>query len=136
MADSLTTTSRAFYESTKWKMFSSLSLAAVGLMLLGFCSASGGVSNSYHYLREYYAGDDEVFQSIVSGYGFASFVFMIFAIFAIVAAIVISPLFCGSNNEKKTLTTPLELGGGDFRPSTFDSSLTPQYTGAAPASKV
>ena len=45
-ADTLTLTSRAFYERAKAKLAASLILGAGSLMLLGFCSEDGGLSRS------------------------------------------------------------------------------------------
>ena len=40
-SDTLTVTSRAFFERTKAKLALSVITAAAGLMLLGFCSSVG-----------------------------------------------------------------------------------------------
>jgi hypothetical protein len=47
MADVLTTTSRNFFERTKAKLVTSLVLASSALMLLGFCSYSGGMAAGF-----------------------------------------------------------------------------------------
>jgi len=44
--DSLSVTSRGFYERAKNKVAGSIFLAAACLTLLGFCAAAGGISNS------------------------------------------------------------------------------------------
>ena len=45
-ADTLTATSRAFYERSKAKVVISIFAAAGGMMLLGFCSSTGGQSSA------------------------------------------------------------------------------------------
>jgi len=47
MADVLTPTSRNFFERTKAKLVASLVLGASSLMLLGFCSYSGGTAANF-----------------------------------------------------------------------------------------
>ena len=44
--DTLTITSRAFYERSKMKLVASIALSGFGLMFLGFCSSAGGNSAS------------------------------------------------------------------------------------------
>lgn len=44
-ADTLTLTSRAFYERAKAKLATSIVLGAGALMLLGFCSEDSGLSS-------------------------------------------------------------------------------------------
>jgi len=46
MSDILSNQSRNFYERTKGKLALSLLVASTGLMLLGFCAYSGGMSRS------------------------------------------------------------------------------------------
>ena len=47
MADSLTVTSRNFFERTKAKLVASLVVGSASLMLLGFCSYSGGTAANF-----------------------------------------------------------------------------------------
>jgi len=47
MADVLTTSSRNFYERTRGKVVVSLVLGSASLMLLGFCSYSGGTAANF-----------------------------------------------------------------------------------------
>jgi hypothetical protein len=47
MSDRLNVPSRNFLERTKVKLAASISLAAVGVMLLGFCAFSAGQAASY-----------------------------------------------------------------------------------------
>ena len=48
MADALTTSSRSFYERSKAKLGLSIVLGAASMMLLGFCSSSGGLVRGSH----------------------------------------------------------------------------------------
>ena len=99
-ADSLTVSSRGFYERAKIKVGASIFLASFGLMLLGFCSSSGGESASNQQL--YSQSGDSIttyqkrsYQALISGYGFASFVYILGFILCVSAAIYISPVLCG-----------------------------------------
>jgi len=49
---------------------------------------------------------------LVGGYGFASFCYIIAFIILSAAAIYVSPVFCGSNNEAKMLKGPHEIDTG------------------------
>eukprot|EP01038_Epipyxis_sp_PR26KG_P009900 gene9900-13320_t len=111
-ADSLTVTSRAFFERTKAKLAFSIFIAASGLMLLGFCSASGGLSASNNNILQGTINDDNTkksLQAMAGGYGFACFVYLIAFILLISAAIYMSPIVCGSNNERKMIRSPQEI---------------------------
>ena len=46
-ADSLTVSSRNFYEMAKFKVAASIVFASLSLMLLGFCSTSGAIAQAY-----------------------------------------------------------------------------------------
>jgi Ni,Fe-hydrogenase I small subunit len=46
-ADTLTVSSRNFFERTKSKVAISIIVSAAGLFALGFCSAAGGISAAY-----------------------------------------------------------------------------------------
>jgi hypothetical protein len=49
--------------------------------------------------------------------GFAAFMFFVaFAVF-LAGAIYISPMFCGSPNEKKLVSRPQEVEGGEYSSS-------------------
>ena len=49
--------------------------------------------------------------------GFASFTYILGFILLATSAIYVSPLFCGTNNEMKTIRTPQEMnGGGEHEP--------------------
>jgi hypothetical protein len=53
--------------------------------------------------------------ALSSGYGFASFCFILAFVLLFAASIYLSPTSCGSEHEKQTIKTPLELpmrGGG------------------------
>ena len=96
-ADTLTVTSRAFYERTKVKIAASIVFGASALMLLGFCSYSAGEAQA----AKLYAEDapnnkwEDISQAKADGYAFASFVYILAFILSLVAAIYISPLICG-----------------------------------------
>ena len=53
-SDTLTVTSRAFYERSKAKVAISIIVGAASLMLLGFCAVAGGNSAANN---EYYSGN-------------------------------------------------------------------------------
>jgi len=100
MADSLTVTSRIFFERSRAKVAASIFLASFGLMLLGFCSTSGGqaASNQQLYTESKSTLSNNVtrsYQALISGYGFAAFVYILGFILCIIAAIYISPVICG-----------------------------------------
>jgi hypothetical protein len=50
--DSLTVSSRSFYEHAKYKVVGALFFGAACLMLLGFSAASGGISQQYNLLAD------------------------------------------------------------------------------------
>jgi len=105
---------RALYHQAKYKIALSIVFGAGSLMALAFCAAHGGESDSANYLAQRYDGlqDDELQQSQVAlagGYGFASFMWAVAFLMLMVSAIYISPLFCGSSDEKAALSGPAEL---------------------------
>jgi hypothetical protein len=54
MADNLSNQSRDFYERTRSKMILSMLVGAAGLLLLGFCSFSGGQAAKFSsYVEEF-----------------------------------------------------------------------------------
>lgn len=109
-ADSLTIQSRNFYERAKLKQVFSLTLAAAGLMSLGFTASYGGLSN-YNTIQVDRFDDDEVIEinsALSAGYGFGAFFFILAVIFFITGAIYIGPASCGSANEKLMMKTPQE----------------------------
>lgn len=139
-ADSLSATARAFYEQTRFKMVASIFLASMAMMALAYCSTYGGQSNSAASLRK--AVDDDKMedsqQALVGGYGnknqivvnhdqqlqrahdfiispgFGSFMFFVaFSVF-LTGSIYISPMFCGTNSEKKMISKPQEVDEGLF----------------------
>ena len=109
--DSLTASSRSFYERSKAKLALSIVIAAGGLMVLGFCSVAGGNSASNSQLKELASNDDRMqysFQALVSGYGFAAFVYILAFLLLIIAALYISPQVCGTTKEKNMIRSPSE----------------------------
>lgn len=139
-ADALSASSRAFYEQTRFKMAASIFLGSMACMALAYCSTYGGESNSANFMVKKYndLSDDKLEQAqtaLAGGYGtffprtillfcgdflteicislgFGSFMFFVaFAVF-LSAAIYISPMFCGSNTEKKMISKPQEIDSG------------------------
>jgi hypothetical protein len=69
-ADTLTVTSRTFYERTKTKVAISIITSAAGLMALAFCSSTGGLAASNGDLAKSYTGDaKDAVEALQSGYG-------------------------------------------------------------------
>ena len=73
-ADTLTATSRAFYEQTKVKVAVSIFLSAMAMMSLAYVSTYGGESNSAAFLRKTVdnLADDyryEAQNALAGGYG-------------------------------------------------------------------
>jgi hypothetical protein len=91
-----------------------MSRVGCGLLALGFCSSAGGLSSSANTRIENNLDeeDDESFEALASGYGFASFCFIVAFLLFMVAAVCISPLMCGSTNEKKVIRAPQEVDTG------------------------
>ncbi len=95
-SDTLTYSSREFYENSKIKVSISLTFAGIGLLLLGFASIDGGLSQSSNLQADRTSGDTEdYFDAQASGYGFSCFVKLIGAILAFAVSIYFSPVFCG-----------------------------------------
>lgn len=67
-ADTLTATSRTFYERSKAKVALSIITGAAGMMLLGFCASVGGQASSANESKVS-GTDDAAVQSLVGGYG-------------------------------------------------------------------
>lgn len=129
-ADALTTTSRAFYERAKSKLALSIIIGGSGLMMLGFCSSAGGQAQAANDAKaNSNGGDDEVNTSLAAGYGFASFCFIVAFLLFMAAAIYVSPLMCGSNNEKKMIRSPQEIESGY---AAYSENTTPASATAPP----
>jgi hypothetical protein len=96
-ADTLTQTSRAFYERAKAKLAASIILGAGSLMLLGFCSENGGLSRSNAIYADNSKDDEieEAYSALASGFGFASFCHILGFVLLCAAGIYVSPLICG-----------------------------------------
>eukprot|EP01036_Dinobryon_divergens_P029470 gene29470-38574_t len=110
-ADVLSVPSRNFYEWARNKLLLSLVAGAASMTLLGFCSLTAGESNAANEYKSK-SNDDHMekgYQSIAAGTGFASFLYFCSFVILCVAAIFISPLFCGSNNERKVIRSPQEI---------------------------
>lgn len=113
--DTLTIKEREFYERAKLKLSVSLMFAAFGMMLLGFCSQSGGLSAAYDYMTQTASYKfvnssklDNAFQNQISGYGFASFVYILGSVISFIVALYLSPLV-SSQKEKYALREPRGL---------------------------
>jgi hypothetical protein len=116
-------------------MFASIFAASMGLMCLGYVSVYGGQSDSASNTAQAMAGNHDdsqwaaqvslsggfgesglfpLFSPVLQFYmcsapGFGAFVFFVaFATF-ITAAVYISPMYCGSQNEKKMVNGPQEI---------------------------
>mmetsp|Transcript_9937 Transcript_9937/g.14976 ORF Transcript_9937/g.14976 Transcript_9937/m.14976 type:complete len:119 (+) Transcript_9937:101-457(+) len=109
-ADSLTIKSRDFYERSKVKLVLSIVCGALGLMSLGFCTTAGGQSSFNDTMadKSNSSESEDVYEAFSAGFGFASFFYILAMVFFWTAAIYISPLLCGSANEKMMLKTPKE----------------------------
>ena len=79
-ADSLTGSSRAFYEQTRFKMAASIFLGSMACMTLAYCSSYGGESNSAAYLEKVYKDyhDDNLKQAQIALTGGYGTIFLIF----------------------------------------------------------
>lgn len=114
MADTLTVSSRTFYERTKAKFTWSLAAAAGAIFLLALCSMAGGLSAAATEENEMDNQDDHTLnasEALANGYGFAAFFFIIGVLVLCVGSLYISPML-GSSNEKKMFSSPQELEGG------------------------
>lgn len=69
--------------------------------------------------------DDEMelaYGAMASGYGFGAFCYIIAFLLALAASIYYSPLFCGSDKERKMIKSPEEIGDGY---SMYNEGATP-----------
>lgn len=95
-ADTLTVTSRAFYERSKLKVVYSLVIFGFSAMLLGFSSEAAGVSDANNIDADNLSGDaEDQAKALGAGYGIASFLYIIAFGFLLLAGIYISPFCCG-----------------------------------------
>lgn len=71
MADTLTSSSRNFYERVKMKVLISVVVSCAGLMLLGFCSIAAGQSSANQQREDNVDEDDQekVYSALSAGYG-------------------------------------------------------------------
>lgn len=72
MSDTLTVTSRNFFERTRGKVALSIITAAGGLFALGYCSSAGGNSQAFsNYLKTSGLTSDmkDAFHAAEAGYG-------------------------------------------------------------------
>jgi len=188
-ADTLTNSSRVFYERTRTKIVMSIVIGAAACYLLGYCAVAGGNSsfnvsfnslsstchtrpllahvhlasrwccargvvarnhpikcNTYFVLTSLplplpptsspthtllqsmmaeKQNDDEMelaYSAKASGYGFGAFCYIIAFVLAVAASISYSPLFCGSDKERKMIKSPEEIGDGY---SMYNEGATP-----------
>ncbi|RYH18504.1 hypothetical protein EON65_27160 [archaeon] len=77
----------------------------MALLMLGFTSSAGGQAQAATDSN----GDDEVNKALSAGYGFGAFCFILAFFLFLAAAVYVSPLFCGSPNEKKMIRAPQEI---------------------------
>ncbi len=96
-SDTLSTTSRNFYENAKSKLSYSLVLGAAALMLIGFSSFTGGLSKYYDIQADHSSPSyvEDINKSLSAGYGIACFVHLVGFFFIVIAAFVASPLIFG-----------------------------------------
>jgi hypothetical protein len=59
-ADSLSGSTRMFYENVRGKMVASIFLAAMAMMSLAYVSSYGGASNSANFLKKFYHDRDNI----------------------------------------------------------------------------
>jgi hypothetical protein len=111
-ADMLSVPSRNFYENIRLKVAFSMSVFAGSLLLMGLCTSAGGQSSAANYVVDSNSTDDGGAYALAGGYGFASFCYILGFVLLVVAALYISPLTFGSNNEKKMLKSPQEIDTG------------------------
>ncbi len=127
-ADTLTTKSRNIYEKVRFKIFISFIYGAIFLLTLGFSASAGGTATGYLYKQRYLevpGAPSTIFQYIweaqydltleqVSllkrGYGFSCFCYVIAMILSLIAAIRISPFYCGAIGEAHIVTQFQEWG--------------------------
>lgn len=76
-ADTLTASSRQFFERTKGKLAASIFAAAFGLVFLGFCAATGGQSQAAGDNAKDSSGDSKDAQNSLQS-GFGKFDFILF----------------------------------------------------------
>jgi hypothetical protein len=126
-ADTLTLKSRNFYENTRFKVLASICLGGAGMLLLGYCSVSGGVAKSYHLMASNNSENDDKLMTAntraATGYGFASFFFILASFMFIGMAVYISPFIMGTPLEKKMVQSPTELSGGDGEYQAYDEGV-------------
>lgn len=71
-ADTLTLSSRAFFERSKMKVAVSIISSAFGLMLLAFCASVGGQASSAHYAAKPLSSSSHEYdaqQALQGGFG-------------------------------------------------------------------
>lgn len=112
--DHLSASGRDFYDRTRSKLILSIVFGAACLMFIGFSAEAGGVAQNYNIyynsVSDFMSSDNQmIYKSLISGNGFACFSHFSAFCIALSAAIIISPLLTGSNNEKLTLKNPIEI---------------------------
>jgi hypothetical protein len=119
-ADTLTISSRAFYERTRFKFVASMAVLAGSCMLLGFVSQTGGQSlynsRTKDSMNNLSTKQEESYDALIQGYGFAAFFHICGFIFAVVGAIYLLPQVCGSANETKMFSSPMEIDSTGYSP--------------------
>ena len=98
-----------------------------GLMLLGLSSSAGGLAT---LLAENEKNDSHMDADIKDaleaqkmGSGWACFFYLVGCIFAFALSIIYSPALCGSNLEKNTINTPVDIE--PLRPTLAPSATSP-----------
>lgn len=94
-------------------------------MLLGFVSEAGGESLSASKQKDSMSNlstkQEEGYDALVNGYGFASFFHICGFIFAIVGFIYLLPQISGSPNEVKMFSSPMEIDSTGYSPYNEDT---------------
>lgn len=100
----------------------------------GFCSTAGGLSaaNNEYYTelqnRVPAVTDDHVlnaYKAEMGGYGMASFFYICAFVLFFSAGLYISPLVCGSANERKIIKDPQDLESSGFVPTAITQPADP-----------
>jgi hypothetical protein len=114
-SDTLTVSSRAFFERTKGKFTMSVVAIAGSIFLLGLCSMAGGLSAANQQYHDRSGTDDHsknASENLAIGYAFGSLFFIIACLLLCCAGVYISPLACGSPKEGKMINSPQEIDSG------------------------
>ena len=88
----------------------SLTFAGIGLLLLGFSCAHGGMSRAYGLAAEESGlknWEETSYSDLAGAYGFGMFLELVGAILAFAASLFFSPFLCGSVGIIIVLESPV-----------------------------